>query len=258
MPGRNEPRQIDRRALSDGIAVLRQPALGGARADLAQMAQKVGMVVHLARCAERAERFVADAVDKKTSEPRIRRPRLHQVLEERDRRHLPHEAGVEADLADAVDDGACGPRHFGAHDRVDADHDQVARFRTEVKRRQRRIAGVAAVPVVLAVDLHRLVDLRQGGRGEQHVGRELLVLEHAPQARANVRRADEYARAPGIATQAVEIDALEQAAQRVVVEWIGLVRRPDTREHLVPQEERVVLQVPGARRAQHRGGAKLA
>jgi hypothetical protein len=50
----------------------------------------------------------------------------------------------------------------------------------------------------LAVDLHGLIDLRQGGRSEQHVGREILVLEHVPQACANVRRADEDARRPGI------------------------------------------------------------
>jgi short chain dehydrogenase len=119
--------------------------------------------------------------------------------------------------------------------------DQVARLRVQVKRRQRRIAGVATVPVVLAFDLHRLVDLRQGGRGQQHVGRELIVLEHAPQAGANIRRADDYARGPGIVTQAIEIDPLNQAAKRVVVERIGLVRRPDSREHFMPHEKGVAL-----------------
>src|SRR6476619_3357171 len=121
VPRRNEPGQIDRRALAYGLAVIREPAVRGARADLAQMSEEVGMIVHLARCAEGAERIVSDAVDKKTSEPSIRRPRLHQLLEERDRRHLTHEGGVVADLADAVGDGARGTRDFRAHDRVDAD-----------------------------------------------------------------------------------------------------------------------------------------
>src|ERR1700730_6142732 len=53
-------------------------------------------------------------------------------------------------------------------------------------------------------------------------------------------------------TQAIEIDPLEQAAQRIVVERIGLIWRPHTREHLLPQEDRIALQVPRARRARHR------
>ena len=75
--------------------MIREPAVRDARADLAQMGEKVRVVVHLARCTKRAERFVADAVNKKTREPPIGRPRPHQLLEERDRRHLAHEAELK-------------------------------------------------------------------------------------------------------------------------------------------------------------------
>ena len=76
-------------------------------------------------------------------------------------------------------------------DRVDLHQDRVRRRALPDQRRHRRVARVAAVPVRLAVDLHRLEHRRQARRGEQHVGRELGIAEDAAAAGAHVGRGDE-------------------------------------------------------------------
>src|ERR1041384_3834250 len=109
-----------------------EPAVRGAYAHGVQMMQEVGMVIHLARRAEGAERLVADVVEKERPEAARLHARADQALDESDRSKLEHERRVEADLIDAVDDAARGLRQRGALDRVDADDDNVARRRAQI------------------------------------------------------------------------------------------------------------------------------
>ena len=58
-------------------------------------------------------------------------------------------------------------------DRIDLHEDRVLRLAFPHQRRDGGVAGIAAVPIVLAVDLDGLEHGRQAGRGEQDVGRDL-------------------------------------------------------------------------------------
>ncbi len=87
------------------------------------------------------------------------------------------------------------------------------------QREDRRIAHVAAVPIVLAVDLDRLEQERQAGRGE-HARRRVssVVLEDLDLAGAHVGRADEELdRRSRPAARSKSIDSLEHVAQRIEV-----------------------------------------
>ena len=110
-----------------------------------------------------------------------------------------------------------------ALDRIDLDDDRVAALGLVEQRPQRRIAGVAAVPIGLAVDDHRLKQLRQAGRGHDVIGGENVAAEDLAAAGPHVRRRDEQLEAVACA-QAFEIDGLlEMDAQRIDVERIELV-----------------------------------
>ena len=81
-----------------------------------------------------------------------------------DRPELAHQARVEAQRVDAVEDRLRGARHLGDRDGVDL-HDQHVLGPGRIEKRQhRRVAAVAAIPVRHAVNLHRLEQQRQAGR----------------------------------------------------------------------------------------------
>jgi hypothetical protein len=94
-------------------------------------------------------------------------------------------------LKETVQNLAGATRNPLTLDRVDRDQNGVMRFALPHQRGQRRIAGIAAVPVGLAVDLDRLKHRRQAGRREQDVRRHRVVLEHFASAGANVSGGDE-------------------------------------------------------------------
>jgi hypothetical protein len=90
--------------------------------------------------------------------------------------------------------------------RIDLHQNGVVRVAFAHQRRQRRITGIAAVPVRFAVDLDRMEHGRQAGRGKQDVGVDLLVAEDVAAAGPHIGRGDEQLdRGAG---QPVEIDAL--------------------------------------------------
>jgi hypothetical protein len=64
-------------------------------------------------------------------------------------------------------------------DRVDRYQDGAVRDQLGDQQDQGRIAGEAAVPAGLAVDLHGLEELRQTGGGEQRLPRDVAVAENA-------------------------------------------------------------------------------
>ena len=105
--------------------------------------------------------------------------------------------GVERDLVHPAGDVAGAARRLAPLGGVDLDEEGVLRVAFAHQRRQRRVAAEAAVPVGLAVDLDRLEHRRQAGRGEEHVGRDLVLAEDAAAAGAHVGGGDEELDRPG-------------------------------------------------------------
>ena len=103
--------------------------------------------------------------------------------------------------------------------------DQVARDAAVDHRPQRRIAAIAAVPIRLAIDLHRLEQLRQACRGEQHIDSHRLVGNNARQACLDVGYRDEQRRR-ALAADRLDIDVgRDGIAQRIDAQWVGVVGR---------------------------------
>jgi hypothetical protein len=99
---------------------------------------------------------------------------------------------------------------------------------------QRRVAAVAAVPVFLAVDLHGGVELGQAGRGHDGVRGDIGPGEDAGAAAAHVGGGDMNRDIAG--AHGVEVDAiLEDVAQRVQLERVGLVGRKEPAQALRPE-----------------------
>ena len=82
------------------------------------------------------------------------------LLNESDCRQFGYESGVEADLIDAADNFSRGSWHICAQQRIDADDYNVCRSCPEVERCQRRIACIAAIPIMLSTDRHCLISER--------------------------------------------------------------------------------------------------
>jgi multidrug efflux pump subunit AcrA (membrane-fusion protein) len=104
--------------------------------------------------------------------------------------------------------------------RVDLDQQQVVGRALGDQRHQRRVAGVAAVPVGLAVDLDRLEHERQAGGGHDRDNGQLGLLEDAAPAGAHVGRGDKHLES-GATVDPLEIDlGGQQVAQGIDVERI--------------------------------------
>ena len=110
------------------------------------------------------------------------------------------------------------------------------------RRKDRRIAEIAAVPVRHAVDLDRAEQQRQAGGRQDHIGVDLVMRENAQPAGMHIGGADEQLRGRGF-PDGVEIDeALDQFLQRVDVERIEIVRRQILRHRLEPDPHRRIFQ----------------
>jgi hypothetical protein len=87
---------------------------------------------------------------------------------------------------------AISPVVFGSrHVRRHLHDEDVRRFRGADKRNERRVGGVAAVPVGLAVQFDRLMDERQTSRSEHGVDRQLHIGQDAQTAVADARGAEQ-------------------------------------------------------------------
>ena len=82
-------------------------------------------------------------------------------------------------------------RNVSALERIDLDDDDVGASTPVEKRKQRRIAHVAAVPIGLAVDHDGVEQRRQTGRGHDVIGRQLGTFENLDLAGAYIGRGDE-------------------------------------------------------------------
>ena len=97
------------------------------------------------------------------------------------------------------------------------------------------IAAVAAVPVGHAVDLHRAEQVRQRGRGHDHLGRDFRAREDAQLSGVDIGGGDEQL-GREVAADRVEIDeAVDQVLERVDVERVEVVGREHARHRAEPQ-----------------------
>ena len=119
------------------------------------------------------------------------------------------------------------------------------RFALANERGQRRIAGIAAVPIGLAVDLDRLKHGRQAGRSEQDVRRHGVVLEHFASAGAHIGRGDEQV--DRRLRQDLEIDQLgKNLAQGILAHRIEVVGRHQARHEIHRDIDRRRIERPAA------------
>ena len=116
---------------------------------------------------------------------------VDQLRHECDGPHFSHQRGVEADFINAIHDFACRCRHFRPFHRIDVHDENIGRFAGINQREQRRISHVAAVPVMLAVDLDGLIEERQAGRRKHAIRSDLLVREDLDLSGPHVRRRQE-------------------------------------------------------------------
>ena len=127
-------------------------------------------------------------------------------------------------------------------------HHNVAGFAFVEQRINRRIGGIASIPVRFTVDLDRPGHLRQAGRGQNGVGADLWRAEQPHLARIGVGRGNvELDRA--FALKTFEIDLRQQnLAQRIDIERVELVRRKvmgKLHQHLEGRHQADVLAILG-------------
>jgi hypothetical protein len=123
-------------------------------------------------------------------------------------------SGVEGNLIEPIENIRRRPRRFRPFARVDLNQDGIVRVAFANEWRDRRIAGVTAVPIRLAIDFDRPEHRRQAGRSEQNVGGDLRVAENPSAAGSHIRRRDKEL--DRRANETVEIDALgENGTERI-------------------------------------------
>src|SRR5262245_11458397 len=184
--------EIEGGAPAEILEMLLQECVGGAPPLLAQHAQKAPFGVELGGVAERDHHVAGNAVDAHVRPPgMLGIVGLRDLAQQRDHAQLLQQHGVERDLVEPVENVAGGARRARSLDRIDLHDDGVAAAAFPHQRRDGGVAGIAAVPVALAVDLDRLEQRGQAGRREQHVGRDLVVPKDPAAAGARVGSGDE-------------------------------------------------------------------
>ncbi len=151
---------------------------------------------------------------------------LDELVDEGDRPHLAHERGIEADLIDAIEDLRRGTRQRVALDRVDVNDDDILAPAIVDQGEHRRVAHIAAIPVMLAIDLDRLEQEGEATRGKDMRGMDLATLEDLHLAGAHIGGGEEELDRAFFPAQRREIDALLQhLLQRIVVERVEFIGR---------------------------------
>ena len=98
---------------------------------------------------------------------------------------------VEGDLVEAIENVARGARRAVPMHRIDLNENRVLGGAFAHQRGDGGIAGIAAVPIRLAVDLDGLKHGRQARRGEQDVRRDGVVAKHVAAAGMHIGGGDE-------------------------------------------------------------------
>src|SRR5262249_35556054 len=129
-------------------------------------------------------------------------------------------------------------------DRIDLNENRILRVTFPHQRRDRRIAGIAAVPIAFAIDLDRLKQRGEARRRKQHVRRDLAVSKDPATPGAHIGCGDEEL--DRRLRQSSEIDAFgKDVTQGICAAWAKIVGREHAR-HQVHREEdrRMVVQRP--------------
>src|SRR6202022_3870520 len=204
--------------LSDILAVGREECAGALAPLFLQQRNELPLGVELRRRTEVCERVAHDPVRAHSSPARaFAVSGVRHLAQQCHHAQLLHQRRVERNLVEPVEDLVCRARRVRPFARIDLHQDGVVGITFAHQRRKGGIAGVAAIPIGLALDLDRLEHGRQTGRGQENIGRDLRIAEDAAAAGPHVGRGDEQL--DWRAGQSVEIDALdEDGAQWVEAE----------------------------------------
>jgi hypothetical protein len=137
--------------------------------------------------------------------------RIGDLPEERHHAQLLQENGIERHLVQPVENLRGRARRFVAIDRIDLNENSVPRLALSNEGGDRRITGIAAVPIRFAVDLYGLEHGGQTGRGKQNVRRNGAVFKHMTAASPDIGGGDE--KLYGRLRQPLEIDEIGQPAE---------------------------------------------
>ena len=148
---------------------------------------------------------------------------IQQALDEGDGAQLTDQGGVEADLVNALLDLARTLRHARPLDRVQRNEQDIGRRTRIDQRKDAGIAHIAAVPIGVTINLHRLEGLRKAGGGEHGIERHLFACKDFHMAGFHIRRAEEQLQAGG--PNGFEIDcAFHGIAERIQPQRVQVIR----------------------------------
>src|SRR5262245_17385905 len=180
---------------------------------------------------------VADPVEHVLPEAMLGRFLRQGTLEKSQVLELLHKACVEGDFVEPAGNIGRVAGSFLTGCWVQLDDEQIRRVAFLNEGQQRRIAQIPAIPVGIAFDLDRLKQLRQTGRGHNHLSRQIAVAEDAQRTRLHTGR--RY-KEPNLvrSVQSLEIyGSPDDVDEWVDVEGIPLIGREGPREgvrELVP------------------------
>src|SRR5579862_8794416 len=174
-------RQIHRALHADIVEMLVQETPGGPYAADVQHVEEIIVGRELAEGVEMgAEAVEHDAMDVDAAilpGPGAARQLalVDQAGDEIDGAVFADQRGVERDLVDAIHDLAGRRRRRLPHQRIDLHHQHVFGGGGAEKRKDHRIAEIAAVPIGHAIDLDSAEQQRQAGRGHHRIGGDLFA-----------------------------------------------------------------------------------
>src|ERR1700722_6809276 len=142
--------------------------------------------------------------------------------------------GIERDLVDAIHDLIGRRRRRLPYQRIDLHHQHVLGRGGAEKRKDDRIAEIAAVPIGHAVDLDGAKQERQASRGHHRVGGDLVARTNEHPAGLHIGRRDKNLQI-GIGAQRFEVhETLEQILERIDIERVDVVWREIPRQLVEP------------------------
>ena len=113
---------------------------------------------------------------------------IEQLLHEIHRAQFLDQGRIEGDFIDAVGNFTRLRRRARAFNWIDVQDDHIARVGVVEQRIEHRVTHVAAVPIVLAVNLHGLEQERQTCRCEYYVGGDLVGVKNLHFTGAHIGR----------------------------------------------------------------------
>ena len=166
--------------------------------------------------------------------------------------------GVERYLVDTVEDAPCRAWHTLADGRIDLDDQNIRARRSAQDWHERRIAHIAAVPVMLTFDFDRLKQEWQAGGRHDDVRRDLVALKNPATPCLHIGCRDEQFQILAPA-HFVEIDQVgNHRAEGIDVERIEIIGRGDALQHVEPEIGGRPVETPKTERGVDRVGTQRA